>query len=360
MLKNTLMILFLIIIVFNAKFLPQTVQAGISLSSNSLVISAKPDQAISGNFSGGNVTITWPTSYGVTLGSITNSVGLWFANHSGSFNSGNSQYVNFSFTSPPVSAINWSANSENELFRVTVVQTGSGTGTFYLSNGVPISGGNSDWYFEVTIGVTPHNYTNTSTPFYADQVDAPLPVELSSFSALVNLNNVSLNWKTATEVNNYGFEVERKANESAGWEKIGFINGSGNSNSNKDYNFTDKNLTGGTKFSYRLKQIDNDGTFTYSNNVEVEVTPKQYTLYQNYPNPFNPSTNIKFDLPQASKVVLNIYNILGEKVAALLNETMEAGFHQVPFNGSGLSSGTYIYRIEAGNFVQTKKMLLMK
>ena len=197
-----------------------------------------------------------------------------------------------------------------------------------------------------------------------NSLDVPLPVELSSFTALVNQNVVNLKWQTATEVNNYGFEIQRKVGsiESGvgSWEKVGFVKGNGNSNSPKDYNFTDKNLTGGPKFSYRLKQLDNDGTFTYSDKVEVEVTPKQFTLYQNYPNPFNPSTNIKFDLPEAVKVKINIYNILGENVATLLNETMEAGFHQITFNGSALSSGTYIYRIEAGNFVQTKKMLLMK
>ena len=186
----------------------------------------------------------------------------------------------------------------------------------------------------------------------------------------------NLNWKTATEVNNNGFEVQRgvrsqgadvggqKSEASGQWEKVGFVEGHGNSNSPKEYSFTDKNLTGGTNFVYRLKQIDNDGQYQYSKEVEVEIIPKQYALYQNYPNPFNPTTNIKFDLPEASKVVLNVYNILGEKVATLLNQTVEAGFHQVPFNGSNLSSSTYIYRIEAQSsgqsFVQTKKMLLLK
>ena len=106
------------------------------------------------------------------------------------------------------------------------------------------------------------------------------------------------------------------------------------------------------------------GKYQYSKEVEVEVVPTQFALYQNYPNPFNPETNIKFDLPEASKVRINVYNILGEKVAELLNKTVETGFHQVEFNGSNLSSGTYIYRIEAQSsgqtFVQTKKMLLLK
>ena len=197
----------------------------------------------------------------------------------------------------------------------------------------------------------------------------PLPVELTSFTADINSNNVNLNWKTATEVNNNGFEIQRAAvrgqrSEVISWEKIGFVEGHGNSNSPEEYSFSDKNLTGGTKFIYRLKQIDDDGQYEYSKELEVEVVPKQFALYQNYPNPFNPTTNIKFDLPEASKVELNVYNILGEKVATLLNKTLEAGYQQVQFNGRDLASGTYIYRIEAlgsgQSFLQTKKMLLLK
>ena len=194
----------------------------------------------------------------------------------------------------------------------------------------------------------------------------PLPVELSSFSASVNSNNVSLNWKTATEVNNNGFEVERESQESqkseAGgqWEKVGFVQGHGNSNSPKEYSFTDKNLTGGTKFVYRLKQIDNDGKYQYSKEVEVEVVPTVYEFTQNYPNPFNPATEIKFNLPEASRVTLSVYNIIGQQVASLVNGIKEAGFHSVKFDGSSLPSGTYIYRLQTNNFVQTKKMVLLK
>jgi hypothetical protein len=193
-----------------------------------------------------------------------------------------------------------------------------------------------------------------------------LPVELSSFSASVNVNNVTLNWKTATEVNNSGFAVERAQVNSQSqildprFKKIAFIPGHGSSSSPKEYSYTDKNLTGGTKFKYRLKQIDNNGQFKYSKEIEIQIVPKQFALYQNYPNPFNPSTTIKFDLPEASKVILNVYNILGQKVVTLLNKTVDAGFHQMIFNGDNFPSGTYIYRIQAGNFIQTKKMLLIK
>ena len=192
----------------------------------------------------------------------------------------------------------------------------------------------------------------------------PLPVELSSFSASVNTNNVSLNWKTATEVNNNGFEVERavggQKSDAGSWVKVGFVEGHGNSNSPKEYIYTDKNLTGGTKFVYRLKQVDNDGKYQYSKEVEVEVVPAAYELSQNYPNPFNPATEIKYNLPEASRVVLSVYNIIGQQVASLVNGTIEAGFHSVTFDGSSLPSGTYIYRLQTNNFVQTKKMVLLK
>ena len=179
--------------------------------------------------------------------------------------------------------------------------------------------------------------------------DAPLPVELSSFTANVNINNVELTWKTATEVNNNGFEVQRKEGSTESgvgrWEKVGFVHGHGNSNSPKEYSYTDKNLTGGTKFQYRLKQIDNDGKYEYSKEVEVKVVPKDINLLQNYPNPFNPVTEIKFTLPEAAKVTLRVYNIIGQEVANLVNGIEEAGFHSIKFEGSNLPSGTYIYRL---------------
>ena len=191
-------------------------------------------------------------------------------------------------------------------------------------------------------------------------IDDPLPVELNSFNAKVKQGDVELLWQTKTEVNNYGFEVERKS-EGNVWQKISFVKGNGNSNSPKDYSFIDRNLTDGSQYTYRLKQLDNDGKFSYSDEVEVEVLPTQYELFQNYPNPFNPSTKIKFSLPEDSRVVINIYNMLGEKVMELVNSEFKAGYHQVQLNSSrGLASGVYIYSIVANNFSAVKKMVLMK
>ena len=218
----------------------------------------------------------------------------------------------------------------------------------------------------VTTYASSTDFTQSSVTLNTPAIgDAPLPVELSFFTAAVNVNNVSLNWKTATEVNNNGFEVQRevrnqKSEVSGQWEKVGFVQGHGNSNSPKEYSYTDKNLTGGTDFVYRLKQIDNDGKYQYSKEVEVEVVPKEINLLQNYPNPFNPVTEIKFTLPEATRVTLRVYNIIGQEVVSLVNGVEEAGFHSVKFEGSNLPSGTYIYRLQAGSFVQTKKMVLLK
>ena len=192
-----------------------------------------------------------------------------------------------------------------------------------------------------------------------------LPVELSSFSASVVGNAVKLNWKTETEVNNYGFEIHRQVHTSTplsvtGWDKIGFVNGNGNSSSPKSYTFVDDKVTAG-KYSYRLKQIDNDGQFEYSKAIEVDLSGvKKFELSQNYPNPFNPTTTIRFNLPEAGNVKLTLFNILGQELQTLVNEFKESGVHTINFNASELNSGMYIYKIEAGTFVQTRKMTLVK
>jgi Secretion system C-terminal sorting domain len=191
-----------------------------------------------------------------------------------------------------------------------------------------------------------------------------LPVQLSSFTAILNGNSVELHWTTATEVNNYGFDVERKSSQTSpiqtSWSKIGFVRGNGNSNSPKDYSFVDKSISNG-KYSYRLKQIDTDGKFEYSNvvNIDINVSAK-YFLNQNYPNPFNPSTIIAYSIPASSNVTLKVYNVLGKLVTTLVNKYQQAGSYRVYFDASFLSNGVYFYRLQAGNFSATNKMLLLK
>ena len=194
--------------------------------------------------------------------------------------------------------------------------------------------------------------------------DSPLPVELSSFTSSINLNSVKLNWTTSQEQNNSGFEVERSDNSSNGqevWKNIVFINGSGNSNAEKNYLYEDKNLASG-KYNYRLKQIDFNGNFEYhdlSNEVVIGI-PASTELMQNYPNPFNPVTNISYRLSENGFVTLRVFDNSGREVKTLVNEFREAGYYTNEFNGNDLASGVYFYKLTAGDFTQTKKLSLVK
>ena len=172
-------------------------------------------------------------------------------------------------------------------------------------------------------------------------------------------NKVELNWITSSELNNQGFVVERKT-ENTDWNSIGFVSGYNTTTETHNYQFTDNEITA-NKYFYRLKQVDFDGTFEYSNIIEIDINSvSEFTLNQNYPNPFNPSTKISFTIPQTANVKLSIYNAIGEKIAELMNEVKSAGTYDVDFNASELSSGIYLYRLEAGEFIQTRKMSLMK
>lgn len=186
-----------------------------------------------------------------------------------------------------------------------------------------------------------------------------VPVELTSFTANVKDGAVVLNWQTATETNNSGFEIERKSSNQ-NWIRVGFVEGNGTTTEKQYYSFTDKNINSGN-YSYRLKQLDFNGAYEYSKTVEVEVVePNKYELVQNYPNPFNPSTTIEFTIPQASKVSLKVYNLLGQEVRTLVNGIKDAGTHKINFDAKELNSGMYIYKIEAGSFTQVRKMTLLK
>lgn len=193
---------------------------------------------------------------------------------------------------------------------------------------------------------------------------AAVPVELTSFSANVVNGGVVLSWSTSTETNNSGFEVERSLDNNV-FSKIAFVSGFGTTAEPKSYNYSDQSVKGGTYY-YRLKQIDYDGTFNYSDVVEVYVSlPKDFALEQNYPNPFNPSTSIQFSLPVDANVTIAVYNLVGEKVADIASSDFSAGTHKVDFDASNLTSGIYFYRIDAtasnGNiFSSVKKMTLLK
>ena len=198
------------------------------------------------------------------------------------------------------------------------------------------------------------------------KLDAPwfVPVELTNYTASLINRDIILNWTTATELNNKGFEIEQSFDNN-NFSEIGFVPGFGTTSESKSYSFKISDAPSGVQY-YRLKQIDFDGTYEQYNSIEVDVPiVQEFALYQNHPNPFNPSTTISFSLPVESNISIKLFNILGQQVATIANSDFQAGSHKIEFNGQDLSSGTYIYTLEAKgvdgkNFISTKKMLLLK
>jgi photosystem II stability/assembly factor-like uncharacterized protein len=214
--------------------------------------------------------------------------------------------------------------------------------------------------------LTAISFTNENTGWFAGkngtmlkyQIDI-VPVEIVSFTANENNNSVQLNWQTATETNNYGFEIERCTGEEK-WNNIGFIKGNGNSTSPNSYFFIDNKTVNGNKFKYRLKQVDFDGNYKYSNEVEIEIVPTEFALYQNFPNPFNPSTKIKYSIQHSTSITIKVFNLIGAEIVTLLDKEMPEGSYDITWNAVNLPSGVYFYQMKAGSFIDTKKMLLTK
>jgi len=269
----------------------------------------------------------------------------------------NGRTLTFTWPSTDDNGIIWSPALKAVVFK----STDGGTTFFQVGNPVDVSGSNPR---SISINVTSFSI------FTIGAENAPLPIEISSFNSIVKGNNVSLNWITAFELNNKGFVIQKcSANDTLDWKEIGFVNGKGNSNYQVSYKYNDKNLKAG-KYKYRLMQEDFNGNYTIIDlKSEVNILPPlKYELSQNYPNPFNPTTKIRFDVTNGSpimtledeKVVLKVYDVIGREVRTLVNEPLEPGTYEVSFNGSSLNSGVYFYKLIIGNFVDTKKMLLIK
>ncbi len=214
--------------------------------------------------------------------------------------------------------------------------------------------------FKLAVDSLGYVYVGTGLPqMLYRTIQSTIPVELISFSANQIDDNVHLNWQTASELNNRGFEIKRRM-ESGDWRTIGFKEGYGTTTETQFYSFIDENISSG-KYQYRLKQIDYDGTFEYSEIVEVEILIiKAFSLEQNYPNPFNPITTIKYKIPEKSFVTLIVYDVLGNEIATLINEELAAGSYSIDLIAASLTSGIYYYQLQAGNFSSTKKMILLK
>jgi hypothetical protein len=265
----------------------------------------------------------------------------------------------------------------------TLTKAASGTGR-QIPSGMPIYDGTHYYWTQELVDLSAYSGKQIKLRFalwsdggterdgwYVDDINiynyGTLPVELTSFTANAVNNTVKLNWKTATELNNIGFEVQRSRELNSfigGWKTIGFVKGSGTSVSGREYSFKDINPIQGKQY-YRIKQNDANGTFTIYGPVEANnLSNIILSLEQNYPNPFNPSTMIKYTLPAAGIVTIKIYNVLGSEVATLLNEYKEGGIYSFNFSINELktkiSSGVYLYTIKAGQSTLTRKMVIMK
>ncbi len=214
------------------------------------------------------------------------------------------------------------------------------------------------------VGIPPSGLPGAIT--YLKGIDlGTIPVEFVTFSAVVKNNVVELKWSTATETNNHGFYIERNRISNVSgkeWETLGFVEGNGTTTRNHNYSYQDKsvNVADAGKIYYRIKQVDYNGSYRYSNEVQLSFSPVEFSLSQNFPNPFNPATTIKYQLPVKSMITLKVFSSLGEEIKVLIKGEKAAGKHELQFQADDLPSGVYFYQLRAGNFVETKKMILLK
>ena len=305
----------------------------------------------------------------VTVTSVSGAEGAITVNG----NTGISHSWTITSTNPPTSGRNltlsWPSSEDNGDLTAAQVWKSTDSGTTWGTVGSPQDVTGSDPR-EITVAVTSFSDWTVSGS------DNPLPIQLGSFTATATSEGyVLLEWMTLTETNNYGFEVQRRPDSDPQYQTLAnsFIPGHGTTLEPHYYSYTDNTVTLG-QWWYRLKQIDLDGTIHYTDGIQVDVLtdveedslpeedplPTAYALEQNYPNPFNPSTQIQFALPKASHVRLEVYNALGERIATLVDDTRQAGYYSEQFDATGLASGLYFYRLQAGDFLDTKKLLLLK
>ena len=297
-----------------------------------------------------------------------------------------SALLNLKFTTPPAPSnlkaikyhadttkidLSWDDNSPNELGFVIQRKLGDSSSVSSYLNIDTVDANVTAFTDSTTMDTTKYTYRvfaydadTISSYSNVATVTTPLPVELTSFMASSVNSKMVIEWQTATEINNAGFSIERSPDNQK-FSEVAFIKGKGTSTEKSLYRYVDNSALSG-KYYYRLKQVDFDGTYSYSKTIEADLgLPKNYALDQNYPNPFNPSTTIRFAIPTNAKVSIKLYNTLGQEVKNLFKSEVNAGVHETLFNAANLSSGIYFYRIEAqGNdgssFTATKRMLLLK
>lgn len=305
-----------------------------------------------GKWVGNTKSMRYQGSCNQTGTSATNSNenGTVFAQNSITFAFNNSGGSNNGLEmSIPFAQLNANSSMSIQIFAFIVSNT-----AFFSDVTVPgnRTGGN--------IGFNPNFGALTGGPYHSSA--QPLPVQLNSFNVTLQNNSVLLNWETATEINNYGFEIQRAEvkNQKLDWEKIGFVAGQGNSNSLQSYNFVDKNISNG-RYSYRLKQIDQDGSFSYSPIQTIDVNIIPYNLeVKAFPNPFNPASTIQYSTPFNGNLTLKLFDLLGKEVYTLVDEYKNPGTYQVKLDGSNLSNGIYLLKLQSGNYNKFEKVILLK
>lgn len=305
----------------------------------------------------GNETVQYDIPSKTTLMNKTGWVGLKF----------------MSVAQTALKTINWVSGYGNDQFFYTALTQNSydpaftagadGAVAILGSSPVTINAGQSvEFYYGISYGTSQANCLSAMAECQQKYFTI-VPVELTSFTAKLNGNKVSLDWVTASELNNWGFEIQRRSNDNPDWITVGYREGVGTTSENQNYSFVD-NISGVTseKLYYRLKQVDFGGAATYYDEIEVvnAFAPDQFTLDQNFPNPFNPSTRISFGLPERSNITLKVFNLMGEEVAVLANGLYESGTYSIDFNAIGLVSGVYIYSLQTESNLLSGKMTLMK
>ncbi len=268
--------------------------------------------------------------------------------------------------------LTWDDNSSNELGFIIQRAVGDSDAVTVYTN-IDTVGADITAYTDTTVSDTTtytyrvYGYNSELVSDFSNkaEITTPVPVELTSFTANISDGKVVLNWQTATEINNSGFSIQRSS-DNISFKEIAFIRGHGTTTDQSVYSYIDNSILSG-KYYYRLKQVDFNGSFSYTSSIGVNIgIPKNFSLDQNYPNPFNPSTTIRFALPTNAKVSIKLYNTLGQEVVDILNnEQLNAGVHEKVFNASSFSSGVYFYRLEAkgddgSSFAKTKRLVLIK
>ena len=237
----------------------------------------------------------------------------------------------------------------------------SGESNISIANYTAGAWTHSDAVVNTTLRTATHNGLSSLTTFTIDDKTGPLPVNIEYFKAITSSRDVNLTWATESEINNSGFEIERKSDAENLWTGLGFVKGNGTISHENVYSFKDTRLNEG-KYNYRLKQIDFNNHFDYYDlNGEVLIgTPVSFGMSQSYPNPSNPNSKIDYQLPFDGQVSIKIYDVQGREVATIINGFSKAGYHSAEFDGSNLASGVYFYRINSANFTQTMKLVLVK